>query len=291
MNKITLPLIGYASGIAAGDPGCGKGPLVLQQANFCDELTQADLQAYWEALLFPPTMQSKLQAVADICTRTALLTQHLTQQNKLFAVLGGDHSCAIGTWSGVSTVKQGNIGLIWIDAHMDSHTPETTESGNIHGMPLASLLGYGATELTHILSSHSKLQPEHLSLIGVRSFEAGEAELLYRLGVKIYFMEEVQQRGIDVVLAEAIQRANAGTVGYGLSIDLDAIDPSDAPGTGAKEPHGIRSKLLCKALQQIQVNKNFLGIEIVEFDPVHDQKLKTQKLIKDILLNIFSMAC
>ena len=171
---------------------------------------------------------------------------------------------------------------------MDSHTPDTTESGNIHGMPLAVLLGYGATELTSIMAATPKLQPEHISLIGVRSFEQGEAALIERLGVKVYFMEEVRRRGINVVLAEAIERANKNTEGYGISLDLDGIDPIDAPGTGAPEPNGIASQELVLALQGVAKDKRFLGIEIVEFNPYNDIQNRTQQLINDLLMAVFS---
>lgn len=286
----SLALIGYASGVAAGDPGCGDGPLILERSGLLDALIHDGIPSHWEAMLKPVQLATKVAIVAEICQRLAQQTQHLVMQQQKFAVMAGDHACAIGTWSGAAAAipDKAPIGMIWIDAHMDSHTPDTTPSGNIHGMPLAALLGYGATELTQLMTANHKLQPEHVSLIGVRSYESGEAALVHDLGVRIYKMDEVQKRGINVVLQEAINRAKHGTAGFGLSLDLDGIDPIDAPGVGTPEPNGINGMAMCLALTQLRQDKHLLGVELVEFNPYHDRDQKTQTLIKDLLISIFS---
>lgn len=290
----TLPLFGYASGVAAADTRCADGPLVLHQSELIQNLLKFGINASWEALLKPEVINDKYKTVANICSKLAKQICLTVEQNKRFALFAGDHSCAMGTWGGVLSAKQNlesskaSIGLVWIDAHMDSHTPDTTESGNIHGMPLAVLLGYGAKELTSIMPAVPTLQPEHVSLIGVRSFEQGEADLIKRLGVRVYYMEEVQQRGVGVVLAEAIERASKNTQGYGISLDLDAIDPEDAPGTGAPEPNGIRGQEMVLALQNAAKNEKFLGIEMVEFNPHRDIQYRTQQLINNLLVAVFA---
>lgn len=228
--------------------------------------------------------------MAELNTQLAEITQDLTAQKQTFMVVGGDHSCAIGTWSGVAAElakENAALGLIWIDAHMDSYTFDTTPSGNIHGMPLAALFGYGAAKLTHILTSTPKLKPEHVSLIGIRSFESGEAALLHRLGVRIYEMAEIKERGLTCVLQEAIARAKQGTVGFGVSLDFDAIDPQDAPGVGVPEPDGIKDKDLYRALTLLRQEKHLLGIEIVEYNPSLDKNCKTELVINKIVLSIF----
>lgn len=181
------------------------------------------------------------------------------------------------------------MGLVWIDAHMDSHTAETSPSGNIHGMPLAALLGYGGPELTQIQMTDPKLSPEFLSLIGVRSFEAPEAQFLQRLGVRVYDMQEVKTRGLEIILAEAIARAEQSPSGFGVSLDLDALDPNDAPGVGVPESGGLLAEALCQALTQLKHNKNLLGIEIVEYNPCLDNDYKTEQLIQKILLSILGV--
>jgi arginase len=289
MNQKTVPFIGYASGIAAGDPGCGDGPVVLSKSNLCAELNRSGINSQWQDLLYPIAGQAVLSAVIDLCTRLAKQTFALTKQRQLFTVFGGDHSCAIGTWSGVAAAiyAQGPLGLIWIDAHMDSHTPETSESSNIHGMPVACLLGHGTRALTSIIANHAKILPQHISLLGIRSYEEGEAELIKRLGIRVYDMVEIKQRGFNAVFQEAMLRASQGTAGYGISIDLDGIDPADAPGVGTPCVEGIKGSELCEALTAIRHDSHLLGMEITEFNPHHDRDKRTEKMIQDLLVATF----
>jgi arginase len=209
----------------------------------------------------------------------------LVKQNNFFCVVAGDHSSAIGTWSGVYDAihQQGDLGLIWIDAHMDAHTPETSPSGNIHGMPLACLLGYGYKNLISILQNAPKLKPENICLIGVRSFEEGEENLLKNLGVKVYFMDEVQSRGFKSVMQEATHHVKKNTAKFGVTIDIDAIDPIEAPGVDVPEPNGIRINELREGFQEIINDKKLLGVEIVEFDPHLDINQQTEKLVVSLI--------
>lgn len=144
------------------------------------------------------------------------------QQNNELLILGGDHSCAIGTWSGVSSANRsnGDIGLIWVDAHMDAHTIETSPTKNIHGTPVAHLLGFGNKSLCSIGDPYPKIKPQNLCMVGIRSFEDEEQELLHRLGVRIIYENEVQKRGIADCMQEAIEVVSRTTYGYGMSIDL-----------------------------------------------------------------------
>lgn len=293
MSK-SLSLLGYASGIAANDPGCAEGPIQLRQQALETQLSEQGLLSRWQTMLMPRE-DSKidcLQQVAELNNELAHITYQLTQQKQHFAVLGGDHSSALGTWSGVATAlsqQQGSLGLIWIDAHMDSHTFDTTHTGNIHGMPLAALMGYGDDALTKILMTHAKLDPKQLSLIGTRSYEPEEAALLERLGVRIYDMQEIEQRGLNIVLAEAISHAKKNSLGIGISLDLDAIDPMDAPGVGVPVAHGLIAESLCQSLTLLQQEEKLIGIEIVEYNPYRDKNHKTEKLIQQLLLSIFGV--
>src|SRR3990167_9061932 len=238
LDRKSVYLIGYASGIAGAHTESGEGPLILQHSPY---LSQLAFQPQWYAVIRPESqVLSKLQLVIHQTQKLAKLTAELVKNKKFFITLGGDHTCAIGTWSGVESVmsQQGPLGLIWIDAHMDSHTPHTTHTGNFHGMPLACLLGFGDKQLTQLMNPVAKIKPEHLCLIGVRSYETEEAELLKRLNVRIFFMEEVKRRGITVVMQEALNIVTRNTAGFGLSLDIDSIDPNDAPGTGVPAPEG-----------------------------------------------------
>lgn len=288
--KKSLSLIGYASGVASNDDGCQDGPVVLQQSDILQQLSRYSLQAHWLNVLQPdPKLTAdKYSCVADICHRLAENTRRMVENNNLFTVIGGDHSSAIGTWSGVAAAcqTQGKIGLIWIDAHLDSHTPDSSESGNIHGMPLACLLGLGDRRLTSIAMPSAKLLPQNVTLIGVRSFEQGELALLQKLEVRIIFQEELAQRGMSAALAEAHKRAMTATVGYGFSIDLDAIDPQDAPGVGKPEPNGIAAASLCEALKIYRNDPALLGVEIAEFNPGRDKNNLTFELIMKIIRSL-----
>lgn len=290
MQKTQLiSLIGYVSGVAANDHGCKDGPTFLKESNFLQELNEHHLEAAWVDLLYP-SEGPVLSVVAELCKKVAQETHLLTQQKKPFALIGGDHSSGVGTWSGVKSALPGNaaLGLIWIDAHLDAHTPETSETGNIHGMPVASLLGYGPHELTNLFSKDPKIKAENLCMIGIRSFERGEQELITSLGVKVYYMDEIRQRGINVVLQEAIKRVSANTVGYGLSIDLDGIDPKEAPGVGSPAPNGISGLEFCQALvSHVRHDQHLLGIEIAEFNPHRDIDNRTYKMIQQLLRSIF----
>jgi len=177
--------------------------------------------------------------------------------------------------------------LLWIDAHMDAHTPETTESGMLHGMPVACLLGYGYPELTEIAHG-AKLDPTCVCLYGVRSFERGEAELLARLGVRVFFMEEIAQRGIAQTLTEALSIVTCASAGFGITLDLDAIDPGDAPGVGTPAPGGIRGAEFVAALAEYGGNAGLAGVEVVEYNPYHDQQSATAGLVADALIAILA---
>ena len=208
-------------------------------------------------------------------------TRKLTESGNRPLVIGGDHSCAVGTWSGVSRAVQssGPLGLVWIDAHMDMHTPETTHSGAINGMPLAALLGYGSSKLTGIAGDRRALEPRHVCLVGTRSFEPEEMVFAKRHGVRVIEMDEVARRGVADVLAEAHAIATKGTAGYGLSLDLDAFDPSEAPGVGTPAPGGIRAREFLDAWSSLTADPACRAIEFVEFNPHRDQAGKTARLL------------
>lgn len=288
-NRNDIYVIGYASSIAGPDPLAGEGPLVLQQSPYLMQLKKSDINLHWLMMIKPePNGHTKLHNITHHNQQIANSVAELTSDGKFFMVLGGDHTCAIGTWSGASYAiqKKGALGLIWIDAHMDCHTPETSLTGNYHGMPLACLLGLGEPSLTKMMTSTPKIQPNHLCLIGIRSFEEDEEKLLKKLNVKIYYMDEVKRRGLHVVMQEALAFIKKETVGFGVSLDIDSIDPIDAPATDVSEPGGIRAHELCQALELVAADPDLLGIEITEFDPHRDIDQKTEKLIPELILKM-----
>jgi arginase len=269
----SIAVIGAASGAGAPDPACGAGPDALRHYRVFHDTPLQHVE--WDAILHVPraARDTPLHAVAALDARLAAEVERVLLAGHFPLVVGGDHSCAVGTWSGVhrALAAKGPLGLIWIDAHMDSHTFATTPSGQIHGMPLACLLGHGAAVLTSIDGAEAKLRPEHVCLIGVRSFEAGEAALLHRLGVRVFDIGEVRRRGLTNVFDEALAIVRHGTAGFGVSVDLDVLDPEEEPGVGTPVPGGLRRAELAAALSHLHGDPAFVAMEIVEYNPRRDR--------------------
>ena len=293
MNDMSLPhklksiqVVGVASGCGARDTGCEAGADALRTLRLTARLRNHGFSARWADVIRPAAAYraDSLKAVRKICVRLARRVQRIVLDNELPVVVGGDHTCAIGTWKGVAQAVQdrGRIGLLWIDAHMDAHTPQTTESGMLHGMPVACLLGYGYPELTAIADGAS-LDPACVCLYGVRSFERGEADLLERLGVRVYFMREIEERGVAATLREALEIVTCASGGFGVTLDLDAIDPGDAPGVGSPAEGGLRACDLLSALAEHGAHPNLAGIEIVEYNPYRDREAVTARLVEQAL--------
>lgn len=288
----TVQIIGAASGRGAKDRRCEAGPDALRYDHgLVPRLRQQGIPVTWKGTAQPSVhSDNAVTAVQTLCMKLSQMISTAIAGDELFAVLGGDHSCAIGTWSGAVQARRdaGPVGLVWIDAHMDSHTPETSPSGALHGMPLACLLGRGEPRLTMIAGPCPKLLPAHVVLIGVHSFEPEEHLLLRRLGVKIFFMEEVRRRGLDRVFQEALEVVRGCTAGFGVSIDLDAIDPEDAPAVGTPVSGGIAKEKLIASLQQLSSEPHFLGLEIAEYNPALDKEQLTASLIRELLASAFA---
>lgn len=289
--KTDVKLIGYADGSAANNVDTALAPWYLR---YHDELFKIlPFSVHWSEIFANFSVRRKLDALADVTALNLQLAQHVAasiEQQEKFCVIGGDHSCAIGTWSGVAHAhrQQGDIGLIWIDAHLDSHTPKTSLTQNIHGMPVSHLLGTGHTVLLSLLDKEPKLKPQNICFIGIRSYEAAELDFVKNLGVKIIFMPEILERGMTAVFADALAHVAQATVGVGISIDLDAIDPSDAPGVGYREANGIKASELLTTLANFPINTPFLGLEITEYNPIRDEKQKTAKLLVELIRAVYA---
>lgn len=289
-----VQLIGAPSGWGAQIRGCEEGPLSIKK-------DPQFLLHEWE-LVFPKT-SAKIQQV-PLEEALPLITEHnqaLAKQvahslscEKFPLIIGGDHSIAIGTWNGVRwAIKEKSdlpLGLIWIDAHMDAHTPETSPSGAWHGMPLAALLGYGNKEMAHLKRQEPVLQAENLCLLGVRSFEAEEAQLLKDLNVRMYSTEDIQKEGIQQVLQKAVEYVSKNTAGFGVSLDLDVFDPEQVPGVGSPEKDGVDPQSFLKAFENFCQLPEFLAFEIVEYNPEYDQEGKTHKILQQCIQCFLSSA-
>ncbi len=287
-----LKIIGAAVGSGGRTMNAARGPDIIHDSVYWkDAFTHEKSPVQWGKIfrekLIPNVIDlnhsNKLNILSELFTDLAAETKQLVQEKQRFCVIGGDHSAAIGTWSGAFAGLKGPLGLIWVDAHADAHTFETTPSGNVHGMPVAALLGYGDDCLTQLAHTDPKILPENLCLIGIRSFEPEEHALLTQLNVKIYDMEAINRLGMTQVLKEAQAHVSKNTVGYGITIDIDGIDPEDAPAVGTPEPGGIRADDLLKALAEIHPDPKQIGFELMEFNPSQDINQKTEKLMINII--------
>lgn len=206
--------------------------------------------------------------------------------------LGGDHSCAIGSWSGISHNLQQHakdFALIWVDAHMDAHRPETSESGNLHGMPVAHLLGHGYKELISLLNDNPKLKPENLVYFGVRSFEAPEEELLQALGVKIYYQHMLSTANFEDLFISEFNRLAMQTNGnVGISLDLDALDPKEIVAVGVPESNGIASQLFLDTFAKLDV-KQLVAFEVSEYNPLLDPNGESLAYTNKLLTQLIKM--
>lgn len=219
-----------------------------------------------------------LDEIANVVGRTREAVRAGLEGGCFPLVLGGDHSLSIGSVAAVAEhYRQRNrsIGVIWVDAHADMNRPETTPSGNIHGMSLAVLLGRGHPRLTHRVPS---VKPANASVLGARELDAGEKRLISELGVRVFTMSEIDERGVATCMDEALERANAGTAGFHLSLDLDALDPRVAPGVGTPVQGGLTYReghLVCEKAAR---SGRLLSLEVVELNPVLDDRNHTAVL-------------
>jgi len=280
----SVNLIGVASSLGCPIAGTEQAPLALQKSGLTEALQTQGIAAHWHNVIRSEPASTAIKSLVNLCQRLAENIAEKLLKHQFFAVIGGDHACAIGTWSGVYQARQGKpFGLIWVDAHMDSHTPQSSHSGALHGMPLACLLGYGDDHLKQLAYPGPAIQPQHLCLIGVRSFEPEEQQLLSNLGVRIFTMQEIEQRGMDQVMQEALHIVSAHTDAFGLSIDLDAIDPELAPAVSVSEAGGLQLNELNALLGPLAKKPGFLGMEIAEYNPTLEKDGATARLISTIL--------
>ena len=231
-----------------------------------------------------------LKEIVATCTKHAELVLKTLEAGKTPVVLGGDHSVAAGTVAGVAEFfrKQNQkLGLIWIDAHTDINTPDSSPSGNVHGMPLAAIMGLGPPELANIFGFSPKIAPENCVLVGVRDIDAAEKEHVRRAGIEVYTMRDIDERGMRAVMEEALRAAGRGTAGYHVSLDMDWVDPEDAPGVGTPVRGGATYREAHLAMEIIADHGRLASFEIVEVNPVIDEHNQTADLAVELTLSVF----
>ncbi|MBS1835475.1 MAG: arginase [Acidobacteria bacterium] len=293
-----IAIIGAPMDLGAGRRGVDMGPSAIRLAGLNEKIASlgysvedlGNIEVPQPESVTPGTEKARyLPQIAEACTHIAERVGEAMSGGRFPIVLGGDHSIAVGTVAGVAShlQQQGQkIGLIWIDAHSDMNTPESSPSGNVHGMPLACLTGNGPDELTGILGAAPKVRPENVAIIGLRSVDAKERFIVKQTGVKAFTMREIDERGLRSVMEEAIRVATDGTAGFHLSLDMDAVDPQEAPGVGTPVKGGMTYREAHLAMETVCDCDSLLSMEVVEVNPVIDEHNRTANLAVELVMSV-----
>ena len=297
-KKRHIEIIGVPVDLGAGRRGVDMGPSAIRIADLEPRLESLGHKVTDSGdldVMIPETQkvgEGKLRYKVPIlaaCTELCTTVSASLEKGRLPLVLGGDHSIAIGSVAGSTNhyAKQGEtLGLIWFDAHGDANTPETTPSGNIHGMALAVLLGLGDPELVNLGGRTPKVLARNTVLIGIRDLDPGERDNLKKSGVTVYTMRDLDERGMRDVVDEAVRIASDGTAGIHLSFDMDVVDPEDAPGTGTPVWGGITYREAHLAMELVADRANIVAIDIVEVNPVLDTQNMTGILAAELAQSV-----
>jgi arginase len=282
-----VSIIGVPMDLGQTRRGVDMGPSAIRYAGADERLKSLGYTVYDEGDIKveikerahndSDTNLKNLKAVADGNEKLAQKVDEVMRLNRFPLVLGGDHSIAIGTLAGVAQHCE-NLGVIWYDAHGDLNTAETSPSGNIHGMPLAVSLGIGHPVLTNIGGYAPKVKPENIVIIGARSLDKGERELIKEKGIKVYTMHEIDRLGMTKVMEESIHYLKERTDSVHLSLDLDGLDPDDAPGVGTPVAGGISYRESHLAMEMLAEATIITSAEFVEVNPILDERNKTAEV-------------
>jgi arginase len=276
-------LLGVPMDLGSGRRGVDMGPSAIRIAGIADRLRELGHRVVDDGDVAIKNMEElkvgneRARYLGEIARASAIIARKIERvmgQGHFPLVLGGDHSIAVGTVSGIAGFarQQGKkAGLLWIDAHGDINTPDTSPSGNIHGMPLAALLGYGAVELTSIGGEFTKVDPGNVALVGIRSLDAGEKERLKETGVQVHTMADIDRHGVHRVMKRALARVTDGTDYVHVSFDLDAVDPAVAPGVGTPVKGGLDYREAHLIMEVIADAGVMTSLELVEVNPILDQ--------------------
>ncbi|MGG3797926.1 arginase [Metabacillus fastidiosus] len=280
MNK-KISIVGVPMDLGQSRRGVDMGPSAMRYADVVERLEKLGYEIHDTGDIEINRIDKEeiqnlkfLKAVTDGNGRLSQAVDKVIESGAFPLVLGGDHSIAIGTLAGVSKHYK-NLGVIWYDAHGDLNTAETSPSGNIHGMPLAVSLGIGHHTLTNIAGYSPKVKPENIVMIGIRSLDEGEKELIRQKGIKVYTMHEIDRLGMATVIEETVEYLKSRTDGVHLSLDMDGLDPTDAPGVGTPVLGGISYRESHLAMEILAESEIITSAEFVEVNPILDERNKT----------------
>jgi arginase len=279
-----IRIINVPLDLGASRRGTDGGPSAFRVAGLSDALRVIGATISTETDIQVPAMETRKSLdeharfkneILDVCQQLAAETLDALDNGERPLVIGGDHSIAMGTVSGLSIhfrKKEQSVGLIWFDAHGDMNLPETSPSGNIHGMPLAHLLGYGDKDLSSILDAHPAVDTKNVVLIGIRDVDRVERKFIRESGVKVFTMRDIDELGMSEVSKQALEIVNAGTAGFHVSFDLDGCDPDVIPGTGTTVPGGVSYREAHLLLEECASNGRMTSMEVVELNPFLDHR-------------------
>ncbi|MBL7007973.1 MAG: arginase [Planctomycetes bacterium] len=297
-----IRILGVPMDLGASRRGTDMGPSALRITGVSEDLRRLGFTVEREQDIMVPAMETRSPAdlaqrfrreILHVCERLAARTQQILDEGSTPLVYGGDHSIAMGTVAGVAAhfrSRGEDFGLIWFDAHGDMNTPQSSPSGNIHGMPLAHLLGMGDPELAGIGGFSPKIAPERVVLIGLRDIDGGERKIIRDSGVRAFSMREIDQRGIGAVVDEALALVTHGTAGFHLSFDVDGLDPGIAPGVGTPVPGGVGYREAHLLMECVADTGMLSSLEVVELNPVLDERNRSAETMKHLILSAFGLS-
>jgi arginase len=292
-----IRIIGVPMDLGASRRGVDMGPSALRVAGLQARIKQLGHQVedignisvkQPEEMSYGEKRAKYLAEIADACKDLAAIVEKSLDENMMPVVLGGDHSIAAGTLSGVASYfkkKEKKVGLIWLDAHGDINTPESSPSGNVHGMPLAAAMGYGALELVELQGFKPKVESQNISLVGIRDLDSQERKLAKKSGVHVFTMRDIDERGMREVMSDAMKYAMDDTDGICVSLDMDFVDPSDAPGVGTPVRGGVTYREAHLAMEMLADTEAMVSLEVVEINPVIDEHNRTALLGVELVLS------
>jgi arginase len=278
-----IHVLGVPMDLGSGRRGVDMGPSAIRIAGLAARLSELGHTVVDEGDIVIKNMEELkvgdpraryLPEIARASTAIARKVERIMGLGHFPLVLGGDHSIAVGTVSGIAAFAQSQgkkMGVLWIDAHGDINTPETSPSGNIHGMPVAALLGFGAPELTSIGGSAPKVDPSNVAMVGIRSLDTGEKKRLKETGVQVQTMSDLDRHGVDRVMKKALAQVTDGTDFVHVSLDLDAVDPSTAPGVGTPVKGGLDYREAHHIMEVLAEAGVMTSLEVVEVNPILDE--------------------
>ena len=297
-----IRLIGFPMDLGAARRGVDMGPSAIRIAGAAerlralghtvDESLNIDIPLREE---LPASKEGRPQFLAPVtaaCAELARETASAVRDGAVPVTLGGDHSLAAGSVAGVATALQERgerVGLLWLDAHSDLHTPSTSASGNVHGMPVAHLLGHGDRGLSSISTAKPAVLPSDVVMVGLRDVDQPERRHIAEWGVKVFTMRDIDERGIAAVMRDALEVASRNTAGIHVSFDADWLDPIEAPGVGTPVRGGATYREAHTAMEMIADCEHLIGLDMVEVNPVLDRENRTADLVVGLMASALGL--